>query len=188
MRVLVGCEMSGRVRDAFIARGHDAVSCDLLPSMSPGPHLQQDLFGPDGEWILGKDWDLFIAFPPCTYLCGSGARWWATRQVEQRKAIWFFRACADAPVPRVAIENPVGLMSSIYRRPDQIVHPWQFGHGETKRTCLWLRGLPQLVPTRVVGGRAPVVHSMAPGPQRSMLRSLTYPGIAEAMAEQWGAV
>lgn len=178
MRVLAACEFSGRVRDAFAARGHDAWSCDLLPA--PGRHICGDV----REHLEG--WDLIIAFPPCTYLCSSGARWWRNRQAEQQAAIEFVRLLWDAPCTRVAIENPIGRLSTVWRRPDQIIQPWMFGHGEVKATCLWLRGLPLLHPTEVVSGRSARIHRMPDSSRRSLIRSLTYPGIAKAMAEQWG--
>lgn len=181
MRVLVACEFSGRVRDAFRRRGHDAWSCDLLPSDVPGPHFQGDVSD-----LLGDGWDLMVAHPPCTYLAVSGARWWADRQQEQAESLAFVALLAEAPIPRICIENPIGKLSSEWRKPDQIFQPWQFGHGETKATCLWLKGLPPLVPTNVVEGREAKVHRMPPGPDRWKQRSLTYLGVAEAMAEQWG--
>lgn len=190
MKILVACEFSGRVRDAFRARGHDAVSCDLLPSDAEGPHVMGDAIG-----LLGQGWDMMIAFPPCTHLCVSGARWWKERQVEQRKAIWFFLELANAPIPRIAIENPVGLMSTAWRKPDQIIQPWQFGHPESKTTCLWLKGLPALAPTKLLpkpaGGRwenqtPSGQNKLPPSPDRWKLRSVTYQGVADAMAEQWG--
>jgi hypothetical protein len=183
-RVLVACEFSGIVRDAFIARGHDAVSCDLLPSERPGPHYQGDVLGAlDGR--IGQ-FDLMIAHPPCTYLAVSGARWWAGRENEQIAAIWFVQQLMMAPVRRWAIENPIGALSTHVRKPDQIVQPWMFGHGETKATCLWLKNLPKLVPTNIVDGRQPRVHHASPGPDRWKERSRTLPGLAAAMAEQWG--
>lgn len=183
MRVLVACERSGRVRDAFLERGIDAVSCDKQSSALPGPHIVGDV-----REVLDDRWDLVVAFPPCTYLAVSGARWWAERQQEQEEAIRFVRGIWDCPAPRVAIENPVGRLSTVWRKPNQIIQPWMFGHGETKATCLWLRGLPLLEPTNVVEGRQPRVHRMPPGRDRSKLRSLTYQGIADAMADQWGTV
>jgi len=185
MKVLVACEFSGVVRDAFLTRGHDAMSCDLLPTESPGPHYQGDV-----RDILGDGWDLMIAHPPCTNLAASGARWFPEKVADGRQAggVEFFMECVNAPVPRVAVENPVGIMSSRYRKPDQIIQPWMFGHGETKATCLWLRGLPRLLPTRVVSGRVARVHREPPGPERWRNRSRTFPGIASAMAEQWGGV
>ena len=181
MRVLVACEFSGRVRDAFRARGHDAWSCDLLPSETDGPHLLGDV----REHLSGA-WDLLIAHPPCTHLAVSGARWFKDKQSAQAEAVAFFMAMVSAPIPRIAVENPVCIMSRLYRKPDQIVHPWQFGHGETKATCLWLKGLPKLAPTQIVEGRAGRVHHEPPGPDRWKNRSRTYQGIADAMAEQWG--
>lgn len=181
MRVLVACEFSGRVRDAFLGKGHDAWSCDLLPTDSLGPHIQGDVLE-----VLGEGWDMVVAFPPCTHLCSSGARWWAKKADQQREAIAFVRAIHDCGIPKIAIENPVGVLSRAIRKPDQIIHPWQFGHGETKKTCLWLRGLPTLVPTAIVDGREARVHRMPPSEDRWKKRSLTYSGIAEAMAAQWG--
>jgi hypothetical protein len=181
MRVLVACEYSGTVRDAFIARGHDAMSCDLLPTERPGPHHQGDVFD-----IINDGWDLMIAHPPCTHLAVSGARWWKDKLDEQAEALWFVAQLMGAPIPRIAIENPISKISTAIRKPDQIVQPWQFGHGETKATCLWLRGLPKLVPTQVVPGREARIHKMSPGPDRWKERSRTYQGIADAMAAQWG--
>jgi hypothetical protein len=181
MRVLVACEYSGTVRDAFIARGHDAMSCDLLPTEKPGPHYRGNVLD-----ILDDGWDLMIAHPPCTHLAVSGARWWKDKLNEQSKALDFVRLLMTAPVPRIAIENPVSKISTAIRKPDQIVQPWQFGHGETKATCLWLKGLPLLVPTQVVDGREARIHKMSPGPDRWKERSRTYQGVADAMASQWG--
>lgn len=183
MRILVGCEYSGRVRDAFTLMGHDAVSCDLLPSESTGAHIQGDITP-----LLAKKWDMIIAFPPCTHLASSGARWFEEKRADgrQKAAIDFFMSIANADCQKIAIENPVGIMSSMWRKPDQIIHPWQFGHGETKRTCLWLKGLPPLTPTNIVGGREQRIWKMPPSPDRAKKRSLTYLGIANAMAEQWG--
>jgi hypothetical protein len=181
MRVLVACEYSGTVRDAFIARGHDAMSCDLLPTERPGPHHQGDVFD-----IINDGWDLMIAHPPCTHLAVSGARWWKDKLDEQAEALWFVAQLMGAPIPRIAIENPISKISTAIRKPDQIVQPWQFGHGETKATCLWLKGLPKLVPTQVVPGREARIHKMSPGPDRWKERSRTYQGIADAMAAQWG--
>lgn len=184
MRVLVACEYSGRVRDAFVALGHDAMSCDLLPTESPGNHYQGDI-----RDVLGENWDLMIAHPPCTHLAVSGARHFARKREsgEQQEALEFVRMLLDAPIPRIALENPVSIISSQIRKPDQIVQPWQFGHGETKATCLWLKGLPKLIPTDVVDGRDPKVHRMPPGPDRWKDRSRTYLGVAQAMAQQWGS-
>jgi hypothetical protein len=184
VRVLVACEFSGAVRDELIALGHDAVSCDILPSEKPGPHIQGDVLD-----HLNDGWDMLIAFPPCTHLCSSGARWWEMKRPEQEAAFRFVRQLAEAPIPRKAIENPVGYLSTAWRKPDQIIQPWQFGHGETKTTCLWLIGLPKLVPTNVVEGREARIHKMSgSNPNRSRERSRTYPGIAKAMAEQWTKV
>lgn len=180
MKVLVACEFSGIVRDAFIAHGHDAISCDLLPTERPGPHYQGDV-----RDVLADGWDLMVAHPPCTYLAVSGARWFAQRRPQQAAALAFVRLLLDAPIPRIALENPVSVISSQIRRPDQIIQPWQFGHGETKATCLWLKNLPRLEPTRVVDGRAARVHRMPPSRDRWRERSRTLPGIAEAMAAQW---
>lgn len=184
MRILVACEFSGAVRSAFRARGHDAWSCDLLPSEDGGEHIQgdiRDLF--PGNW---GEWDLLIAHPPCTHLAVSGARWFKDKQAEQREALEFVQVLMNWNAPRICIENPVSIISSKIRKPDQIIQPWQFGHGETKATCLWLKGLPKLVPTNVVEGREARVHKMPPGPDRWKERSRTFPGIAEAMADQWG--
>ena len=181
MRVLVACEYSGTVRDAFRARGHDAMSCDLLPTERPGPHYQGDVFD-----IIWDGWDLMIAHPPCTHLAVSGARWWKDKQAEQAEALMFVHALMDAPIPRIAIENPISKISTAIRKPDQIVQPWQFGHGETKATCLWLKGLPKLVPTDIVDGREARIHKMPPSKDRWKERSRTYQGIADAMAAQWG--
>jgi hypothetical protein len=171
------------VREAFRAAGHDAWSCDLLPSEDDSPHHIQG----DCLLVIARErWDLMVCHPPCTHLAVSGARWFKDKATEQQEAIAFFLALARAPIPRIAIENPVCIMSSAWRKPDQTIQPWMFGHGETKATCLWLKGLPHLVPTNIVPGREPVVHRMPPGPDRWKNRSRTYQGIADAMAEQWG--
>lgn len=183
MRVLVACEFSGVVRDAFRRRGHDAWSCDVLPTEVPGPHLHGDI----ADMIHYQPWDLMIAHPPCTHLAVSGARWFKGKQAEQSRALEFVRLLMDAPVPRICIENPVSIISSRIRKPDQIIQPWHFGHPETKATCLWLKNLPLLVPTKIVDGRHARVHREPPGPERWKNRSRTMTGIAEAMAEQWGA-
>jgi len=177
----VACEFSGAVREAFRARGHDAWSCDLLETEIPGQHIVGDVLG-----VIGDGWDLMIAHPPCTHLAVSGARWWKDKQQEQADALEFVRALMAAPIDRIALENPISKISSAIRKPDQIVQPWQFGHGETKATCLWLKGVPKLQPMDVVEGREPKVHHMAPGPNRWRERSRTYAGIAKAMAQQWG--
>ena len=184
MRVLIACEFSGIVRDAFRAHGHDAWSVDLLPCESdPRYHWQGDIL-PLLRNQVGR-WDLLIAFPPCTHLAVSGARWFKDKQKEQQEAIKFFMALVEAHIPKIAIENPIGIMSTRYRKPDQIVQPWQFGHGETKATCLWLKNLPLLTPTNVVAGRRARVHLEPPSPERWKNRSRTYTGIAEAMVAQW---
>lgn len=184
MRVLVACEYSGRVRDAFLALGHEAMSCDLLPTDVPGPHYQGDVFD-----LLGERFDLVIAHPPCTHLAVSGARHFAAKRESgvQVQALAFVAKLMAWDAPQVVIENPVSIISSVIRKPDQIIQPWQFGHGEIKATCLWLRGLPRLVPTDVVDGREARVHRMPPGPNRWKERSRTLPGIAAAMASQWGS-
>jgi hypothetical protein len=182
VRVLIACEYSGTVRDAFSARGHDAWSCDLLPSEKPGNHVQRDVTS-----LLGDGWDLLIAHPPCTHLAVSGARWFPAKRAsgEQQAALDFVRLLLGAPIARIALENPVSIISSYIRKPDQIVQPWQFGHGETKATCLWLKNLPKLVPTNVVEGREARVYKMPPSADRWKERSRTFQGIADAMAEQW---
>jgi hypothetical protein len=181
VKVLVACEFSGIVREAFRAQGHDAWSCDLLPTEIPSNHFQGDVIS-----LLGLGWDLMIAHPPCTHLAVSGARWWKDKANEQLAALDFVRKLMDAPIPRICIENPISKISSAIRKPDQIIQPWQFGHGETKATCLWLKNLSILQPTSVVEGRDARVHRMPPGPDRSRERARTYKGIAEAMAAQWG--
>ena len=185
MRVLVACEYSGKVRDAFAALGHDAMSCDLLPTDSPGKHYQGDVFD-----IINDGWDLMVAHPPCTDLAVSGAKHFAAKQADGRQAaaLAFVQRLLDAPIERIALENPVSIISSRIRKPDQIIQPWQFGHGETKATCLWLKGLPKLTPTDVVEGREARVHRMPPGPNRARERSRTYQGIADAMVQQWGGL
>lgn len=182
MKVLIACEFSGVVRDAFTKRGHEAWSCDLLPSEKPGLHFQGDIM----DFIDALPWDLMIAHPPCTYLAVSGARWWKNRQSEQAAAIEFVRALMDIDIPRIAIENPIGKLSTAIRKPDQIIQPWMFGHGETKSTCLWLKNLPPLEPTNIVSGREARIHKMPPSPDRWKERSRTYQGIADAMAATWG--
>ncbi len=187
MKVLIACEFSGTVRDAFRRRGHDAWSCDLLPSETEGNHLQCDIRELKNAWGYGM-WDLLIAFPPCTYLCSSGARWWKGKAEEQVKAIEFCRWIMNQHTPRIAMENPIGILSTVYCKPDQIIQPWQFGHGETKSICLWLKNLPLLISTHIVEGRYPRVYREPPSPERWRNRSRTYSGIAEAMAEQWGSL
>lgn len=186
MRVLVACESSGTVRDAFIRAGHDAMSCDLLPTDSQGPHYQGDVFD-----VIDYPWELMIGHPPCTHLSVSGSRHFAAKKLDgrQQAAVSFFMRLIrqSAHISMVAIENPVCIMSSLYRKPDQIIQPWQFGHGETKATCLWLKGLPLLQPTNIVEGREARIHRMPPSPDRWKERSKTFSGIADAMASQWGS-
>jgi hypothetical protein len=184
MKVLVACEFSGRVRDAFLRRGHDAMSCDVLPTDAEGPHYEGDV-----RDILGDGWDLMVTHPPCQFLCSSGLHWNKRRPERAaltEEALEFVRLLLDAPIPRIALENPIGCISSRIRKPDQIIQPWMFGHGETKATCLWLKGLPKLQPTNIVDGRKPTIHRLPPSPDRWKIRSLTYQGIADAMADQWG--
>jgi hypothetical protein len=185
VRVLVACEYSATVRDAFRALGHDAWSCDLLPTEGdPRWHIQGDALG---EAYSGL-WGMLIAHPPCTDLAVSGARHFPAKVADgrQQRSLDFVRALLDAPVPMIALENPVSIISSRIRKPDQIIQPWQFGHGETKTTCLWLKGLPKLTATNLVEGRSDRIHKMPPGPNRWKERSRTYAGIAAAMAAQWG--
>jgi hypothetical protein len=185
MRALVGCESSGRIRDALIARGVDAMSCDLLPTERPGPHYQGDVFD-----VIDYPWDLGIFHFPCTNTSVSGAKHFAAKWADGRQAAsvaLFMRGWkASAHIPRVAFEHPVSIMSRLFRKPDQITQPWMFGHGEVKATCWWLRGLPLLVPTNIVAGRVARVHRMPPSADRWKLRSETLPGIAAAIADQWG--
>lgn len=181
MKVLVACEFSGIVRDSFIKQGHDAVSCDLLPSERLGPHIQADV-----HKLLYEDWDLMIAFPPCTHLAVSGARWFKDKKTEQIEALHFVKTLMYSHIDKIAIENPIGIISTYIRKPDQIIQPWMFGHGETKATCLWLKNLPKLIPTNIVEGRKGRVHHESPSPDRWKNRSRTYQGIADAMADQWG--
>lgn len=187
MKVLVACEESQAVCKAFRVLGHEAYSCDIQPCSGGHPewHLQVDALE-----LLKMRWDLIIAHPPCTDLSVSGARWFAQKRADgrQQRSIDFFMRFTNLDCPRVAIENPVCIMSSIWRKPDQIIQPWQFGHGETKATCLWLKGLPLLKPTNIVSGREQKVWKMPPGPERAKARSKTFPGIARAMAEQWGGL
>lgn len=181
LRVLVGCEYSGTVRDAFKALGHDATSCDLLPTDKPGKHYQGNVFD-----IINDGWDLAIFHPPCTHLAVSGARWFKDKQKEQAEALEFVRLLMEADIPKIAIENPISIISSKIKKPTQIIQPWQFGHGETKSTCLWLKGLPKLIPTNIVEGREQRIWKLPPSADRWKIRSTTFPGIAEAMAMQWG--
>lgn len=188
MRVLVACEESGVVRDAFIERGHDAMSCDLNPTRRPGPHYQGDV-----RDVLHACWDLLIYHAPCTHICISGAKHFEAKRLDgrQQAGISFFMELwrhGERYVDKMAAEQPIGILSSLFRKPDQIIQPWQFGHGETKATCLWLQRLPRLTPTQIVPGREARIHRMAPGADRARERSATYQGIADAMAEQWGRI
>lgn len=203
MKVLIACEYSGRVRDAFIVKGHDAISCDLLPTDVPGPHYQGDV-----RDLLGDGWDLMIAHPPCTYLCSSGLHWnhrgvlvdGVPRARHTEDALDFVRLLLGAPIPRIALENPIGCISTRIRKPSQTIQPWQFGHDASKATCLWLKNLPplrqtQIIQPRIVGGKRrwgnqtdSGQNQLPPSADRWKIRSETYEGIALAMAEQWGAV
>ena len=180
MKILIACEFSGIVRNAFIAKRHDAVSCDLLPTEREGPHIQDDIFK-----HLEDGWDMMIFFYPCTNMAVSGARWFKDRMRLQERDVENFKRLYNCSIPKVAGENPVSVLSTKFRKPDQIIQPWQFGHGEIKATCLWLKKLPKLKPTAIVDGRKNRVHHESPGPERWKNRSRTLPGIANAMAEQW---
>ena len=195
MKILIACEFSGIVRDAFIARGHDAWSCDLMPTERPGPHLQLDVTNIVNE----QPWDMMIAFPPCTHLSVSGARWFKNKQEEQAKALNFIRMLLNAPMHKIAIENPVGIISTHIRKPDQIIQPYEYGDSFSKKTCLWLKGLDKLIPTKIVdvgerlrynsGRSLPKWYADSfnlPPKDRAMFRSRTFSGIAKAMSEQWG--
>jgi len=189
MKVLIACEYSGRVRDAFIAQGHDAISCDLLPTDNPGPHYQGDV-----RDILNDGFDLMIAHPPCTHLAVSGSRHFYRKQKEQKEALDFVRLLMDAPINRWCIENPVSVISSAIRPPDQIIQPWEYGHSEQKTTCFWLKNLPKLKPTKILLKEKSVwdnqtksgQNSVPPGPNQWKIRSTTYQGIANAIGSQWG--
>jgi hypothetical protein len=184
MRVIVGCEESQAVTLELRRLGHEAYSCDLEPCSGGHPewHLRQNLL-----LLLSQQWDMLIAFPPCTHLASSGARWFSEKRRDgrQQSAIEFFMQLITADIPRIALEQPIGIMSTVYRRPDQIIQPWQFGHGEQKSTCLWVKNLPLLKPTQIVAGREQRIWKMPPSPERAKLRSKTYQGIAQAMAQQW---
>ena len=191
MKVLIACEYSGAVRDAFIAQGHDAISCDILPTDAPGPHYQGDV-----RDILGDGFDLMVAHPPCTHLAVSGARWFKDKQIEQAEALDFVRLLLAAPIDKIALENPISIISSRIKKPNQIIQPWQFGSPESKSTCLWLKNLPNLIPTDILplpasgrwNNQTPSgQNKLGPSPDRWKERSKTYQGIAEAMAQQWGA-
>lgn len=194
MKVLIACEYSGIVRDAFIAAGHDAMSCDLLPTESTGPHYQGDI-----RDVLDYPWDLMVAHPPCTHVSVSGSRYFAAKRMDgrQQSGASFILMLSKADIPRIAIENPVGILSTLWRKPEQVIQPWQFGHPESKATCLWLKNLPPLMPTDVLtkpsrghwdNQTASGQNKLGPSPDRWKVRSTTYAGIAQAMAEQWGAL
>jgi site-specific DNA-cytosine methylase len=192
MRVLIACEYSGAVRDAFVKNGHDAMSCDLLPTDVPGNHYQGDVFD-----VINDGWDLMIAHPPCTHLAVSGARWFKDKVKEQAESLEFVRRLMDAPIDKIAIENPISIISSRIRKPEQIIQPWMFGHPEAKATCLWLKGLPTLSATDVLtkpecgywSNQTPSgQNKLGPSKDRWKERSKTYQGIATAMANQWGPV
>lgn len=181
MKILIACEFSGTVRDAFLAKGHQAMSCDLLPTEKPGPHYQGDVLD-----ILGEGWDMMIAHPPCTHLAVSGASHFHRKEREQKEALEFFLKLLQAPIPRICCENPVSVVATYIREPDQIIQPWMFGHGEMKTTCLWLDNLLPLKPTNIVEGREGRILALSPSEDRWKERSRTYQGIADAMADQWG--
>lgn len=182
MKIIIGCEFSGIVRDAFRELGHKAYSCDLLPCERGNRyHIQANILE-----YLDENWDMGIFHPPCTDLAISGARWFKDKKVEQEQALQFVQTLLNAPIPKIALENPISIISTRIRKPDQIIQPWMFGHGEVKATCLWLKGLPILLPTEIASGRVPRVHYAQPGPDRWKERSRTLPGIAKAMAMQWG--
>ena len=185
MKVLIACEESQAVTKQFRKRGHEAYSCDIIECSGEHPewHIKDDVIK-----IIDDGWDMMIAFPPCTHLAVSGARWFKYKQKEQRESLSFVRSLFNAPIGKIALENPVSIISSKIRKPDQIIQPWQFGHGEQKKTCLWLKNLPKLKPTNIVGGREQRIWKMPPSKNRSLLRSKTFPGIAKAMAEQWGNI
>ena len=182
MKILVACEFSGIVRDAFVKYGHDATSCDLMPSDKPGKHYQGNVLD-----ILQDGYDVMIAHPPCTHLAVSGARYFAQKKVQQAKALDFVSTLLNAAIPKICVENPISVISTKIKKPTQIIQPWQFGHGEIKATCLWLKGLPKLKPTKIVSGREPRIANMPQSPDRAKNRSITFTGIARAMAAQWGA-
>ena len=188
LRVLIACEFSGIIRDAFIEQGHDAWSCDLLPSESNnGPHYQDSI-----HHVLTKtmyDWDMMIAHPPCTHTAVSGARWWKDKDPQlQKDAIAFFLSLYNMDIPKICVEHPVSIISTVFRPPNQYIQPWQFGHGITKKTGLWLKNLPLLQPTNIVNGRYPTIHYELPGPEQKKNRSRTFTGIAKAMSEQWSGI
>lgn len=182
MNILIACEFSGIVREAFRAKGHNAFSCDLLPSEIPSQyHIQMNV-----EVALWMNWDMMIAFPPCTHLAVSGARWFKDKKAEQAKALAFIHMLMYNDIPKICLENPIGIISTYIRKPDQIIQPWMFGHNETKATCLWLKNLPKLRPTKIIEQRLSLVYYASPSKDRWKFRSRTFTGIAQAMADQWG--
>lgn len=190
MKVLIACEFSGIVREEFKKRGHDAWSCDLLPTQISGQHIQDDVLK-----HLNEGWDLMIAHPPCTHLAVSGARWFKEKEKEQQEAIEFFMKLWNSKIPKIAIENPIGVISTKRMKPTQIIQPWMFGHETTKATCLWLYNLPKINPTKVVGhgerkyyasGKSSPIWHAKTGKGCGQKRSITFKGVAQAMAEQWG--
>jgi hypothetical protein len=181
MNVLIACEYSGVVRDSFCRLGHRAISCDFLDTEKPGEHYKGDV-----RDVLHAGWDLMICHPPCTHLAVSGARWFKNKKQDQIEALEFVELLLNAPVPKICLENPVSIISSRVRKPDQIIQPWQHGHGETKATCLWLKNLTLLKPSNIVDGREARIHKMSPSPNRWKERSRTFQGVADAMAQQWG--
>ena len=180
INVLIGCEYSGRVREAFNLPGFNSVSCDFEPTDISGKHYQGNIFD-----IINQCWDVLIAFPPCTYLCSSGARWFSYRKKQQNDSLQFFIKLYSFNIKFIALENPVGVISTKFKKPDQIIQPWMFGDGFQKSTCLWLKNLPTLVADNIVDGRYQFTHLISPNKNRSKIRSLTYPGIARAMGSQW---
>lgn len=181
MNILIGCEFSGIVREAFKAKGHNTWSCDLLDTEIPGQHLKGDVLA-----FLSAKWDMMITFPDCKHLAVSGARWFKDKQIQQKESLNFINQLLNAPIPKIALENPIGVISTHIRKPDQIIQPWMFGHNETKATCLWLKNLPCLIPTNIVTGRYPRVHYESPSSNRWKNRSRTLVNVAQAMANQWG--
>ena len=181
MKVLIACEFSGIVREAFRDKGHNAISCDLLDTEQPGPHIKDNVLN-----HLSQKYDLLIPHPPCTHLAVSGARWFKYKKKEQAEALNFVRKLMECNIPKIAIENPISIISTKIRKPDQIIQPWQYGHGEVKATCLWLKNLPKLIPAQIVTGRTPRVFLTPPSIDRWKIRSRTLTGIAASMAKQWG--
>ena len=181
LKILIGCEFSGIVREAFRKKGHEAWSCDIIPSDDNSKyHIQDDILN-----HLDDNYDMLICFPPCTHLCSSGARWFKDKIPQQKEALEFIKKLLNCNIPKIALENPIGIISTRIKKPTQIIQPYEHGHGETKATCLWLKNLPKLKPTNIVNGREARIHNMPPTKDRSKLRSITYTGIAQAMSNQW---